>query len=132
MVLANASEPIIGPSPCYLLWPPLPLHRHLQLAPAAEYVHTTGSNHHHCLPCYQSWRCHLGAQKILKPQNSCSACQGPHSCQYCGPQCPGAKETSYTIGPSATMHLSTWHSASLDQGHSITSKGPYQQIEGFP
>lgn len=29
---------------------PLPLPRHLQLAPAAKYVHTTSSGHHCCLP----------------------------------------------------------------------------------
>lgn len=38
----------------YVLNEHLALHRHLQLAPATESVHTTNSSHHQCLPKSQA------------------------------------------------------------------------------
>ena len=80
-----ASEPVVGHSPYWLPWPvplcsvcsqPLPLHRHLQLAPAAECVYTTSFSPHHCLPGPEplDLRCTEGS---TSPCSHCGQCYAP-------------------------------------------------------
>lgn len=49
---------------------PLPLHRHLQLTPAAECVHTYSSGHHHC-----QLRSLLARSAAEDMNSSCSHCR---------------------------------------------------------
>lgn len=76
--------PIVGCSLFCLLWPPplhvyvcdqpLTLHRHLQLAPAAEGMHTTSSSYLCCL----SWSLAPGLGGTAKdPDSYCSHCGHP-------------------------------------------------------
>lgn len=125
---AAASEPKVGPSSCYLAWLPS-LWVCLQLASnttqaLATHSHSQMCAHHQLqllpllslVPSYQICRCHLGPQQTSQPlQLPSSACQGPPSCQYCGPQWPELK-TSHPSGPGAAMCPTTWHSVPLDLG----------------
>ena len=75
-----ASEPVVGHSPYWLPWPvplcsvcsqPLPLHRHLQLAPTAECVHTAGSSHLCCLPWSLAGGPEGAPEEPISPCNHC-------------------------------------------------------------
>lgn len=51
---------------------PLPLHRHVQLTPTAECVHTYGSGHHHC-----PLRSLVARSAAEDTNSSCSHCRLP-------------------------------------------------------
>ena len=77
-----ASEPIVGCSPCHYVHvcsQPLPLHRHLQLATAAECACNIGSSYH----CFLPWSlAALPEGATEDPSSPCSRCYPPSPSQY--------------------------------------------------
>ena len=91
-----------GPHHCvYVCKQPLPLYRHLQLAPIAKHVHATSSSYHHCLPWSLAARPGGTAED---PHNPCSHCNPPQ----CSPRiywCCGSQQPELTRNHDPTQ---TW------------------------
>lgn len=83
---------------------PVPLHRHLQLAPATKYVHTTGSRHHGC------WFLSAGPKTLETPIDLADTANQPtvlnkdHRVASAANLSAWTKETSCLLRPSATTY----------------------------